>query len=352
MLLTRRNPNDGSYNLLFEKGRDVRRYLEWFRQRIQACAGDVVQFTAEPIERFNPDQPLRIFLVSSDVKSGGAAEMPRPYKAGVWRYEEPVASRWAAYALLLHVVASKQDLKPLLQAAELYPSSVSHLVACLSSKNVNQERQMPIWVGRRLYSRLSKAETDCDKRTSGLLDIVPDKRPAGVYPFRVISLDGRVAAGVVCRSDPGLGSNDDLYNLMLFGRSWMPRQYSATQRCVIPFGTGAISIARLKDETLAICVARQDADDKTVELVRRAAGCASFKEDPTADELRWYVDPSGSDIAEAILFAGTSAGPVDWTTQRSKRRTEFMNYRSRIQGIWDEIAAARLASAALSNRIV
>lgn len=342
MLLTRRNPHYGSYNLLFEKGRDVRRYLEWFRQRIKASAGDAVLFTAKPIDRYNPDQPLRVLLVSADGKSAGATKTLWPRNAGGWRYEEPAASRWAAYAVLLNVVASKQDMKPLLQAAELNPSSVNHLVACLSSKNVTQERRLPIWVGRRLYSRLSRAETDCDKRSSGLANKVPAQRSDGVYPFRIISLDGRVAAGVISRSDSGLGAKDDLDNLTLSGHSWLPRRYSATQRCVIPFGTRKISIARLKDETLAIFVARKDADDKTVELVRRAANCTSHTEAPTAEELCWYVDPSDSDLVEAHLFAGASAGPVLWTTESSKRRTEIMNYRSMIRDVQDKIAAERM----------
>ena len=323
MLLMRRNPHHGSFNLRFETGNDVRRYLDWFRLRIEANAGDAVQFTAKPIKRYNEAQPLRILLAHANVQRQDVTEEVCLFNSKRWVYEEAAASKWAAYALLLHVVADKRDLKPLLQAAEIYPSYVKQIITCLSPATPRERCVLPIAAGSRLYVRLSNAKTNRDIRSSGLvLDPASDKGEAGAYPFRIVSLDGRVAAGIIQPVIDGPEVGIAGKNLQINGYSWLPRRYSSKSGHIIKFGLGKIGISRSAGGTLSICIAHTRANADVIEVVTGALSCLTANETSNEGEICWDVDPSEADIAEARLFAAVAPRPVAWTKVSSKRHQE------------------------------
>lgn len=327
MLLMRRNPHHGSFNLRFETGNDVKRYLDWFRQRIEANAGDAVQFTAKPIERFNKAQPLRILLKHPNVQRQDATEEVCICNSKRWVYKETDASKWAAYALLLHVLADKRDLKPFLQAAELYPSYIKQIITCLSPSTPPERCVLPIAAGSRLYTRLSNAKTDRDKRSSGLVsDPVSNQGDAVAYPFRLVGLDGRVAAGLIQHAQDGPGVETAGKNLRIDGYSWQPRRYSAKSRHLIAFGLGQIGIARPPGGTLSIYIALTPVNATAIGAVKTALTDLRATEIAGEGEICWHVDPPMADTAEARLFAAVAPRPVAWTKVSSKRHQEHRQF--------------------------
>lgn len=323
MLLMRRNPHHGSFNLRFETGNDVRRYLDWFRLRIEAKAGGAVQFTAKPIERYNKAQPLRILLTRANVQKQDVTEELCLFSSKRWVYKETDASKWAAYALLLHVLADKRDLKPFLQAAELYPSYVKQIITCLSPTTPPERSVLPVAAGSRLYARLSNAKTDRDIRSSGLvLDPVSNQGDAVAYPFRIVGLDGRVAAGIIQHVKDSPEVDTASKDLRIDGYSWLPRRYSAKSRHIIAFGSGKIGIARSMGGTLTIYIDLKPVNAKAIEVVRNALSDLNASEISSEGEICWHVDPSKADIAEARLFAAVAPRPVAWTKVSSKRHQE------------------------------
>lgn len=323
MLLMRRNPHNGSFNLRFETGNDVRRYLDWFRLRIEASADGAVQFTANPIQRYNDAQPLRISLTRANVEKQDVTEKACHFNSKRWVYEETDASKWAAYALLLHVITDKRDLKPFLQATELYPSYVKQIITCLSPSTLPDRRVLPIAAGSRLYTRLSNAKTERDKRSSGLVsDPVSNQGDAVVYLFRLVGLDGRVAAGTIQHAQDRPGVETAGKNLRIDGYSWQPRRYSAKSRHLIAFGLGQIGIARPLGGTLSIYIALTPVNATPIGVVKTALSDLKATEISGEGELCWHVDPSMADTAEARLFAAVAPRPVAWTKVSSKRHQE------------------------------